>query len=173
MPLASVIAGRYSATYAGNDLGITNSPGGYHVSFTPDWRIIQGTDAYASNAIDSIWRGFSDVGLAFVSKEWKAGTIAAANVGAAFAVSGAGAFKSGIPARLGSSIGGACILTATATTPAASNPATATFTIVIPREGFKTEWLFDSIERDLPFDFRVIGLTDSGSPAMPQYFTVT
>lgn len=178
MPLASVIAGRYSATWtpAGGspaDLGITNSPGGYHVSFTPDWRVINNTDAYAANAIDAIWRGFSDVGVAFVAKEWKTGTIQASNVGSAFVVSGAGGFKSGIPGRRASDISGTIIMTSTATTPAANNPATATFTLVIPRPGFKHEWLLDSIERDLPFDFQVIGLTDGGGTPMPQYFSVT
>lgn len=178
MPLASVIAGRYSATYtkpAGSplDLGITNSPGGYHIATTPDWRVIKDTDAYGANAIDAIWRGWSDVGVSFVSKEWKSGTVTAANPAAAFLSTGATAFDAGIPGRRASDIGGAMIMTATSGTPAASSPATATFALVIVREGFKQEWMYDSIERDMPFDFRVIGLTDSGSPAMPRYWAAT
>jgi hypothetical protein len=178
MPLASVIAGRYSSTYthpSGSplDLGITVSPGGYKVNFTPAWRLINGTDAYGENVIDAIWRGWSDVGVSFISKEWKAGTVRASNQAAAYTITGTTNFDSGIPGRRASDIAGVLIMTSTTGAPAVASPTTATFGSVMAREGFNMAWLFDSIERDMPFDFRVLGLTDSGTPAMPRYWAAT
>ena len=178
MPLASVIAGRYAATYthpagAALDLGITTSPGGYKVNFTPSWRRIQGTDAYADAVIDMIWRGFKDVGVSFISKEWKAGTVRASNPAVSYLSTGATAFDAGLVGRRASDMAGVLIMTAVAGTPAAASPATATVAGVVIRDGFNVSWLFDSTERDMPFDFEVLALTDSASPAGARYWAAT
>lgn len=178
MPLATVIAGRYSTTYthpsgSALDLGVTVSPGGWKISFTPSWKWIGPTDAYGDAVVDKIWRGFRDVGVSAVSKEWKAGTVRASNPASAYTATGTTNFDAGLTGRRASDIGGALILTVTAGTPAASSPATATFTTVFFRDGFRFEWMLDSIERDLPLDFEVLAASDGASPAMPRYWAAT
>src|SRR5262249_26390625 len=114
-----------------------------------------------------------DVGLSFVSKEWKAGPIRAANPWATFVISGAGNFDSGLVGRRVTDVGGTVIMTAASGSPAAAAPAPATLTLCAIREGCKRDWLLASMERDLPFDFRVFGVTDGGSPIQPRYYSVT
>lgn len=152
---------------------MTTSPDGYMVNFTPSWRKIQGTDAYGDAVVEAIWRGFKDVGVKFVSKEWKAGVTRAMNPAAPYLTTGATTFGAGLVGRRLSDMGGSLIMTSTTGTPAAASPATATFAVVAVRDGVNIGLRFDSTERDVPLDFEVMASTDGNSPPGAQYWSAT
>ncbi len=167
MALATIIAGRYSGslTPAGGsptDVGVTDSPG-YKIGFMADWELINESDAYGANVIEMIWRGFSDVGVAFVSKEYKNGPTQAMLPVMSYAVTGAVSMTTGLIGRRGTDIVGSLVLTALAATPAASTPATLTFTQCLPREGFRVEWFLDTKGRKAPVDLRIMPITDGAN----------
>lgn len=177
MALVTIISGRYSGTYtipAGSpvDIGIMKSPG-YKVGFTPAWRWIDSTDAYASQIVEGVWRGWQSVTLDCISEEWKTQPLRASNPAAAYAPSGATNFDAGVVGRLATALAGAIILTSTSGTPAAAAPTTTTFSLAVVRPGFSMEWIYDSDIRECPFSFQILPVTDGGSPVGCRYFSAT
>lgn len=172
----SVIAGRYSAAYtpvggSSLDLGILDDPG-WRLSFVPELEKVNNSDAYGAAVIEGIWLGFSFVGLDAMSKEWKTGPLRASNPGTAYAASGSTTFRPGVVGRrVSDAVGGSLIMTSTATTPAASSPATLTNTHCVARSGSTTEWIFGPRHRKAPLSFEFLAY-DGGS-GVPEYFACT
>ena len=189
--LATIIAGRYSATYtvpsgAATDIGITNDPG-YKLSFTPSWELIDKTDAYADNVIEMIWLGLSQVSVDFICKEVKTQTMAMATQFGAYSnaappvaqaslpATGAAYFASGLVGRRGTDLAGALILSSTTGTPAVATPASMTFTHAALHEGNNIDLVFGPRHRTVPIKFRIIGNNTAAAAAQvsPVYFAVT
>lgn len=175
MALATVIAGRYTGTLTppsgtALSLGVLKDPG-YRISFTPAQELINNTDAFGDQVIETIWRGFSQVGVDFTSIEYLSGVLRGANPGATLATTGSTSFQPGLVGRRGTDLAGILILSAVASTPAASSPASATFTTVIIREGFNVEWLLGAQGRSTPIGFRVLPYANGSS--LPEYWAAT
>lgn len=174
--LVTTVAGRYVPTYtpfggSGLPLGVTQDPG-FRVGFTPNWDRVDDTDAYGSALIESHWLGFSYVGVSLIAKEWLAGVLRAANPGSTYAPTGATQFQQGVVGRRGSAdVGGALLLTATAGTPAATSPATATFTSVIPRGQQTTEWVYGPRHRVTAVSLEAVAYSGVGAAA--EFFSAT
>jgi hypothetical protein len=165
--LISVIAGRFSATYtppAGSpgDLGITDDPG-YRLGFTPEFDEVKDTDAYGAAVIEMVTLGFSNVSLAFTTKEWKTATLLALNPFSTYAASGATTFKPGAVGRAATALAGSVILTATSGTLAAAAPATLTATYAIISKGFRAEWVLGPRHRKIPFQFTLLPYSNTGA----------
>lgn len=144
---------------------------GWRLGFTPAHHLVNNTDAYGDQVIETIFRGFSLVSLDFRSLEWKTGVLNASNPFSAYTATGVTTFKPGVVGRRGTDISGAVVLTALTGTPAATaaSPATATFTHAIIREGFNAEWTFGAQNRVLPVGFRILPTDSTGA----QYFSAT
>lgn len=165
----TVIAGRYSATYNSVDVGITAEPG-YKLSFTYDLENVEKTDAWASNVIEQIYLGVSRMSLDFISKEYKAGPLTSVSPFTSWAPTGAQTFSSGLVGRRATDLALACVMTSTASTPAASTPATMTFTYAIMHEGVPVDLLFGPRVRNVPVRYRILPYANSGAAT---YFTAT
>ena len=168
MALVTVIAGRYSGTYtvpagAAVTLGILQDPG-WRLSFTINWEKVNDTDAYGVALIEKILLGFSQVMLDFTCKEYTDRVLRAANPTGTTTATGVTTFRQGVVGRRGTDLAGAVILTATAGTPAASSPATATFTTVAIADNATVEWIFGPRHRRTPLRLEAIAY-DGGSGA--------
>lgn len=171
----TTIAGRYTATFnpaaaGAAATGVLEDPG-WRLGITPSWLAVDKTDAYADAVIETIWRGFSSITIDWRFREWNVPAVRAVNPGSNYVTSGAGTFKPGVVGRLGSALGGALIMTATAATPAAASPATATFSTIHMRPGYSTEWVYGPVERTTPVSMLVLPY-DAGSGAA-EYFSST
>lgn len=152
------MAGRYSATFAGGDVGITAD--GYNIQQDTELEDIGETDAYGLTVIDGVFRGgqcFCD----YRSKEYKAGSLAAtwpyggtlagAGVLGILINPGAGNTPIGI---LASSLAKAFVLTSTAGTPAATSPSTLTATQALLARNSNLALMFNSKLREVPTRLR-------------------
>jgi hypothetical protein len=166
--LVTAIAGRYSSTYNSVDLGVTNDPG-YKLSFTPDWELVKDTDAYGTNVIEAILLGLSQVSLDFVTKSITAGPYTAMTPFSTFAPTGAQTFSSGLVGRRATDLALSVVMTATALTPAAVTPATATFLYAMIHEGVNIDMIFGPRHRTIPIKFRII----ANGTTTANYFTTT
>jgi len=143
MPLATFVAGRYSATLASIDLGIAES--GYELSMEPKHQLINKSDAFGDTLLDTVLRGV-DWSLQSDQLEYKAGPISAIGQIAALGTLG-------VIGRLGSSVAGALVLTSTAGTPAAAAPATLTAAGAMLAPNANPRLLFNSELRKVPIRF--------------------
>ena len=146
MALGTFIAGRYSGSYNGGDIGITEQ--GFTLSLTPHAERIAESDAYGQTLIELIFRG-CDVGLILDSLEYKTASIASIWPWGSLGTMG-------VIGRLGSALAQSVILTAAAGTPAASTPATATFGRSLLSPGFNVNLLFNSKLRKVPIRYDVL-----------------
>lgn len=174
MALGTFVAGRYSSTITppagmATDLGLMDEDG-YALMFTPQYHLVQDTDAWGAQVLDGFWRGFSDVGIDFTCHEYKAGPLRIVNPGDTFAPTGAETFKADTIGRSMLALAGILVLTATASTPAASSPATLTATYAAIREGFQVKWLMGPKQRKIPISMRFFGYDVASAPV---YFTAT
>ena len=177
MALVTVVSGRFSSTLtppSGSplDLGIMKSPG-YKIGFQPAWKNVAPTDAYAEQVIEQIWRGWSLVYVDCTSEEYKAGPLRAVNPVKTYAPTGATAFDAGTVGVRATDLAGSLIFTSTTGTPAVATPATATFSLAIAREGYDFNFVLDSDVREVPMSFRILPVTDGGSPVAARYWAAT
>lgn len=144
----SFIAGQYTATY--NSLPLGQTADGYRLSHQFFKRLITG-DAWGEAPQDGVYRGAS-VEIGYTLIEYNA-----AGARAAFWPYANAFLDMGIVGRLdvGSNIAKGLVLTAVAGTPAATAPASLSFTNAILKEGFPVELLFAPDLRDVPIRQRI------------------
>lgn len=147
---------------------MTNDPG-YNLSFTPNWELVKDTDAYGANPIEAIWQGLANVALDFITKEIKAAPYNAVSPFNTWTTTGANTFSSGLVGRRATDICGAVIMSATASTPAASTPASMTFTYAMIHEGVDVKMIFGPKHRTIPIRFRII----ANGTTVANFFTLT
>ena len=168
-----MIAGSYTATYqptglSAVDLGFTER--GYLLRWNYNTDDVDATDTYGQGTlIEQFYNGLN-MWVGGVFKEYKQGPLYAVAPWQTFAPTGANGFSLGVIGRAASAVGGPLILTATAGTPAASSPATATFPIAIIDKGHQVEQLYGPTHRTTPFLFRIIPSTVS---ATTRYLTTS
>lgn len=140
------IAGRYTATLGASALGQTRD--GFRVSHSLFKRLITG-DAFAQTPQDAIVQGAEMfVGCTLIEYD----ATGALN---AFWPLSSTIYDMGVIGRLDTAIADALILTDVDNTPAATKPATATFTLCTLAEGFPVELLFGPDLREVPLRFRI------------------
>jgi hypothetical protein len=165
MPLGEFVAGRYSGAYDSADVGMTKDPG-YELSQTAKGEVIDDTDAYAKSIIDWVYQG-GDVNLQFTSREYKTGALAAFWPYGSLGVMSSSAAPMG---RLASDIAKAMVLTATASTPAATKPASLTGSLAILSPNFDARLLFFPKLREVPVRLSLLPSVSSGTA---RWFTTT
>lgn len=144
--LGSYVAGRYSATFGAADIG--QSEDGFELEFSFKQELIDKTDAYARTIIDMIGQG-CDTYVSANLIEWIPGSKAllwaygGGVMGKIFSVAAP-------PAVFASNLASAFVMTSTANTTAASNPATLTGSKAFPAPNFNPKILCDSRLRKLP-----------------------
>lgn len=161
MALDTFIAGRYSATYNANDVGITRD--GYELQFDMEMEDIGETDAYGLSVIDGVWRG-GNVHCQLTSTAYKTGSLAAfwpiggaVNADGVFGilVDGGVADPNKLPiGELASNMAKAFVLTVTVGTPADGNPDTVTASKALLAKNNGGKLLFNSKLRDVPVRLR-------------------
>lgn len=175
MALDTLIAGRYSATYNANDVGITRD--GYALTIDSEWEEIGETDAWGQSVIDGVWRG-GNCFLQFTSVAYKTGSLQAFwPFGGPLAGPGVlgvlfdSTQATPLPiAQLASNIAKAFVLTATAGTPAAATPATLTATAALLARNNNGRIMLNSKLRDVPVRLRLYPFTSAG---ITRFFTTT
>lgn len=161
MALDTFIAGRYSGTYSGADVGITRQ--GYNLQQESRWEEIAETDAYGLSIIDGVYRG-GNCYIQLESKAYKAGSVAPFWPWGSLGVMGT-------IARLASDVAASIVLTSTAGTPAAASPATLTGTKSILAPNNPASLLFNSVLREVPVRLLLLPY-DAGGGAI-KWFTTT
>jgi len=166
MALDTFLAGAHTATYNAVALGLTQK--GFEIGTTTKAQLIDETDGYGLSVIDWVYRG-ANCFVDFICRAWKAGPKAAL---APYAGGGIGKVSStAFPiAVLASAIAKAFVTTATANTPAATDPATLTGSLALLVPDFDVKWVLDSRLRDTPIRFQLLPYV-SGSDLV--VFTVT
>ena len=155
-----LIAGRYSATYAAVDMGVSRE--GWTVEVSSDLENVSPTDAYGESVIDQIYRG----GQHFAQGEsisYKAGSTAPFWPWGALGVMG-------IIGRLASDVAAAMVMTSTAGTPAVAAPATVTANKSILAENNRLGLMFNSKLRTVPIRLRWLPY-DAGSSVIKWFVT--
>lgn len=151
MALDQFVAGSASGTLASVALGLMKE--GYKIQTVHKAQAIDETDGYALSTLDFIHRG-QDVFVAFQCRAWKAGSKSAIVpwTGVLGKIS-----SSSVPVgTLASSLAKTLVLTATASTPAATDPATLTAPGAFLVPGFQAEWNWDSRLRELPVRLQLL-----------------
>lgn len=122
-------------------------------------------DQFGNSTIDGIYLG-QDVFVALTLKEWTTNAKAAI-----FQLASQGTV--GLVGRAYGAIGKQMVITAVASTPAATHgPATITLPLVAIAPGFNTEILHGNVERNVPLVFQAFP-SSSGSPLTLTHYTVT
>lgn len=134
-------------------MGVTE--GGYTLGIVTHGEEISESDAYGQSLIEIIYRGATYT-LTLNSLEYKAGSIAGFSF---FGTLGTLGTPMG---RLGSALAGAVVLTSTASTPAASTPASLSATRAILAPGYNVDLLFNSKLRRVPLQLRLLP-SDAGT----------
>lgn len=153
---ANFVAGRYSATYAAADVGMTRE--GYTVAQESKNEVIEQSDQFGESVLDMIYRGGA-MRCRFESKTYKAGATAP------FWPWGAIGTLSTAAAPIGRSAydtAASFVLTATAATPAAAAPATLTASKSILAPGSR-DLLFDSRLRHVPIELIFLPTLSAGT----------
>lgn len=165
MAIGTWIAGRYSATWNAQDVGITQD--GYELRFGAKGERIDRTDVYSMTLLDFVWQGLGECTLSFKCTEYKAGVIATFWPYGAMGV----IHTTAAPiARLASDIAQAIVLTATGNTPAAAAPATLTGSKALLSPDFPVSIVFDSRLRVTPVQLTLLPSVASGTLSA---FTIT
>jgi hypothetical protein len=173
--LDTFVAGRMSATYNANDVGITRD--GYGLTLDTEAEDIGETDAWGLSVIDSVYRG-GNCFLQFTSVAYKTGSLQAfwpyggalAGPGVLGVLHDANQATPLAIAQLASNIAKAFVLTATAGTPAAAAPATLTATFALLARNAQGVLRFSSKLRDVPVRLRCYPFTSGG---ITRFFTTT
>lgn len=153
MALASFIAGAYTGTMAASALGITKT--GYKLSWESKAEMLEESDVYGMMVMD-----FLALGTNWYCQTEFLEANGAAPIASAYPWGSMGV--QGIIARLATDVAGALVLTATASTPAASSPASLTASKAILTPGFQPELLYSSRLRTLPCKFSLLPYVSTG-----------
>lgn len=122
-PLVSIYPGSYTVTYGGNSIGMTTDDGLRlrRKLFVQD---VKGSQVYGETKLDGIYRG-CDVDILMTLREWNANLRSLLGT---YSTSGAFNGTIGLIGVLQSSLANTLVLTATASTPAATSNSPATIT---------------------------------------------
>lgn len=151
MALDTFIAGRYSAVFNSNDLGITHD--GYELQHDAELEDVSETDAYGLTVIDSVYRG-GNCHLQCRSKAYKTGSKAAHWPFGGVTLGGV--VTAAVPIGvLASAIASATVLTSVANTPAAAAPATLTASLTLLAKNANLSLMFNSKLREVPIRLRL------------------
>jgi hypothetical protein len=159
MPLGTLVAGRYSCTYGGVDVGFSRQ--GFELSFQFKQEAIDESDLYGLCTTDLVLRG-CDVQLSAALREYKAGSLAC------LWPLGGGTLgriaSAAVPiGSLATNLAAAMVLTATANTPAAASPASLTAALAFPAPNYNPRILFDSRLREVPIQMHFFPSVASGN----------
>jgi len=161
MPLATIIAGRYSATWNSLACGLAKDDG-YRLIEEPKEQAINRSDAYAQTMIETLHQGV-DWSIVFTMIEYDSAAVSTI-------VSPWGALGTlGVISQLGSAIAKPFVLTSTVGTPAAASPATLTATLAKLSPRTNTEIGFGPNGREVPV--RLDLLPDLISTAVKHFAT--
>lgn len=161
MPLATIIAGRYSATWNALACGLCKDDG-FRLIESPKEQQINRTDAYAQTLVETVYQGV-DWSAVFTLIEWGAAAIPTI-------MSPWGTFGTiGTIATLGSAHAKPLVLTSTAGTPAATAPATLTAMLAKLSQQANVEINFTSAGREVPI--RLDLLPDEHSSVKKHFHT--
>jgi len=163
--LGSFVAGRYSASWDSEDIGITKN--GYELKFSEKAHLINRSDMFQQTLLETIQAG-GDWTLSCEGMEWKAGPL---DILTQFQ----GTLGDvGTISELGSANGVALTLTVTADTSAA-NAGDAINTLMaesaILQPGCDISLLFDSTLREFPIRVQLLPPATSGG--FPRHFSTT
>lgn len=142
MPLATIIAGRYSGTWNGLAIGLCKDDG-YRLIESPKKEKINKSDAYAQTLIETVHQGV-DWSIVMTLSEYNAA--AASTIISPWGTLG----TLGTIAVLGTGLAKTLVLTSTAGTPAAASPATFTAPLSELAPESNVEIGFTSAGRQLP-----------------------
>lgn len=162
MPLATIIAGRYSGTWNSLAIGICKDDG-YRLIESPKKEKVNKSDAWAQTLIQTVHQGV-DWALVMTLIEYNAA--AAASMISPWGTLG----TLGTIAVLGTDLAKSLVLTSTAGTPAAASPATFTAPLAELAPESNVEISFTSAARQLPV--RLDLLPDTYS-SIQKHFTMT
>jgi len=160
--LATVIAGRYTATWNSLALGLMSDQG-YRLSVSIKEQLINRSDGYAQTLIETVYQG-ADWRIVMEALEYGAAAIATAIN--PFATLGA----LGTISVLGTGVAQTLVLTSTVGTPAAAAPATLTATKAKQGQNSNTELSFTSAMRTVPLSMDLLPETVS---ATVKHFAIT
>lgn len=159
MPLATWVAGRYSATWAASDLGVTRRGWELDVEFKEE--AINETDLFGQAMVDAVMRG-ADVSLSAELTEWTTTTRAAMwHIGGG--TWGRIATTAAPIGILKSSIAVALVLSSTANTPAAAAPATLTAAGAVYAANANPRVVLDSRLRTIPMRWQFLPSYSGGT----------
>lgn len=144
----SFLAGGYTSSWNANAMG--QAEDGYTTSHQIFYEHIRG-DSYGETVQDSVVRGY-DMDISWTGIEFNA-----AGMQGAFWPTSATIYTIGTVGRMAvaSSLAKVLVLTAVAGTPAATTPATLTFTYSKLKEGFPVELLYAPRLRKVPLRMRI------------------
>lgn len=154
--LGTFVAGRYSGviTYpAGSPLSLGILEEGWNIRWQHKKDYINRTDAYGDTTIEAFHQGL-DMWVSGVAKEWLSGVIKTIQPFGGWAGTGASNMALGTIGVADTDNAGILVLTATAGTPAATSPASVTFTYAIQDEN-DVDMLFGPRHRTMPFTLRI------------------
>lgn len=161
--LGTFAPGYYSMTYGGLDCGLVEGVRQLRRRFSAQQ--IQ-TDVYGDSDVDGVYRG-GNTFLMMTFKEWKAPI--STTILNPYHVTDIGAM--GLNGRLQTDLSAVIILTATASTPAATaGPVTLTASKAILAPDNDVEWLMGNEQRDVSVLFQLYPYDDSGTI---RWFSVT
>lgn len=165
MALGTFVAGRYSATWdadrggAGAAVNFGISEDGWEVQWQYGMEPISPTDAYGQMYIDGIYQGIVGCWTQSTQIEWTTAIVGAVTPWNTWSAT-SGTLSPGVIGRLASDVAGTIVLTATASTPAATSPASLTATYCIISEDV-LRVLYSSRLRKLPGRWRVLPYLDT------------
>ena len=159
MPLGTYIAGKYGVTYAGT--GIGQSTRGFELAFQFKGEVLDESDAYGLTMTDWIYRG-CDVSMTAALKEYKAGSLAVLWPvgGGTLGRIATAAVPIGV---LASDMAQALVMTSTASTPAATSPASLTASKAWISPTYNPRILFDSRLREVPIQLVFLPSDSAGT----------
>jgi hypothetical protein len=168
MPLDTLVAGAYAATYNSVGVGITRQ--GFELQQQLKQEVIAESDAYGEATIDWIYRG-GDAFLQYLARAYKAGSTTP------FWPWGGGSLGVMVTAaspigQLASNVAVATVLSSTANTPAAAAPASLTASKALLAPNFDGRLLYDSRLREVPTRLQLLPYTSNPSTTIV-WFTLT
>ncbi len=162
MPLATIIAGRYTGTWNSLSTGILKDDGFRLIESAKEQQINR-TDAFAQTLIETVYQGV-DWSMAFTMIEYNAAAVSTI-------ITPWGTLGTvGLVGTLGSAQAKSLVLTATASTPAAASPATFTATLAKLSPNANVEINFTSAGREVPVRLDLLPSTIS---SVDKHFATT
>lgn len=161
MPIAAFVAGRYSCAYSSADLGATQK--GWELEFMFKQEAVDETDVFGSSTVDLVRRG-ADVFLNAQITEWTAATR-----GLLWAFGGSMGTISNAANPIGtfaSDSAAALVMSSTASTPAATAPASLTAAKAFIAGNYNPKVPFDSRWRTFPLRMQFLPTLSSGTVSL-------